>query len=374
MGATKKTPAHRRGTGGAPLRRPNPNAWRPTPNAFLTSAAAPCTLSSAMRSAVCSLAVVLASAALAGQAPRPPEQPRSGPGGSDYAHAKVVTNVYGRGGEQFWVLEPAEPTPKSAPLIVFNHGWLAMQPMIYHGWLHHLVRRGNVVVFPRYQEGMLTPAWEFTRNAVGAVRNAVAELRKPGRVAPDLERVAFVGHSAGAAIAADLAALAAKEGLPKPKALMIVQPGRGLNNARPVFFAPAGYGKIPADTLLLVVVGTDDRVVGDLTAKDIFRSTPQIPADRKDYVIVQTDRHGEPPLVADHISPCAPLNPGLMLMGQGCNALDYFAYWKLLDALTDFAFHGKHKEFALGNTPEQRFMGKWSDGTPVKEMIVTDNP
>ncbi|MEO0249532.1 MAG: hypothetical protein ABIN58_08335 [candidate division WOR-3 bacterium] len=114
--------------------------------------------------------------------------------------------------------------------------------------------------------------------------------------------------------------------------------------------------------------------MGDLTAKDIFRSTPQIAAERKDFIIVQSDRRGNPPLVADHLSPCATMNPGLMLMSQGCNALDYYAYWKLFDALTDFAFHGKHKEYALGNTPEQRFMGHWSDGTPVKELVVKKEP
>lgn len=322
----------------------------------------------------CMLTSVLAGAVLAGPAPRPPEQPRSGPGGADYSHAKVVSNTYGEGAQQFWILEPAEPAPKSAPLVVFNHGWMGMQPAIYLGWLHHIVRRGHIVVFPRYQAGPLTPAWEFSRNAIGAVKAALAELAKPGHVAPDAERFAIVGHSAGGAISADMAALAAQEGLPKPRALMIVQPGRGLSNARPAFFAPAGYDKIPADTLLLVVVGDEDRVVGNLTAKDIFRSTPQIPAERKSYIIVQSDRHGNPPLVADHISPCAPINPGLLMMGKGCDALDYFAYWKLFDALTDLAFHGKNREFALGNTPDQRFMGRWSDGTPVKELLVKDEP
>jgi len=29
---------------------------------------------------------------------------------------------------------------------------------------------------------------------------------------------------------------------------------------------------------------------------------------------------------------------------------------------------------ALGNTPEQRFMGVWSDGTPVVEAEITDQP
>ena len=56
------------------------------------------------------------------------------------------------------------------------------------------------------------------------------------------------------------------------------------------------------------------------------------------------------------------------------NALDYFGTWKLFDALCDAAFTGKNREYALGNTPQQRFMGLWSDGTPVKELKVTDKP
>ncbi len=56
------------------------------------------------------------------------------------------------------------------------------------------------------------------------------------------------------------------------------------------------------------------------------------------------------------------------------NALDFYGTWKLLDALTDAAFNGKNREYALGNTPQQRFMGLWSDGVPVKELKVTDTP
>ena len=38
------------------------------------------------------------------------------------------------------------------------------------------------------------------------------------------------------------------------------------------------------------------------------------------------------------------------------------------------AFDGEWCEYALGNTPEQRFMGTWSDGVPVAEPLVTDDP
>ena len=62
------------------------------------------------------------------------------------------------------------------------------------------------------------------------------------------------------------------------------------------------------------------------------------------------------------------------MKAQSVNALDYYGFWKLFDGLIGAAFYGKDREYALGNTLQQRFMGKWSDGTPVKELIVTDNP
>ena len=54
--------------------------------------------------------------------PEPPDQPTSGPGGADYKHAFVDMSVYGEGYSQYWIFEPASPTPPSAPLVVFNHG------------------------------------------------------------------------------------------------------------------------------------------------------------------------------------------------------------------------------------------------------------
>ena len=69
--------------------------------------------------------------------------------------------------------------------------------------------------------------------------------------------------------------------------------------------------------------------------------------------------------------PLAPAPDSLVRRAFGTtDALDYYGTWKLLDALTDAAFYGKNRKYALGDTPEQRYMGKWSDGTPVKELKV----
>jgi hypothetical protein len=57
---------------------------------------------------------------------------------------------------------------------------------------------------------------------------------------------------------------------------------------------------------------------------------------------------------------------------RSVDALDYYGLWKLFDGLCDAAFYGKNRQDALGNTPEQRFMGKWSDGKAVKGLKVMD--
>jgi hypothetical protein len=159
-----------------------------------------------------------------------------------------------------------------------------------------------------------------------------------------------------------MAALAADEGLPNPKAVMPVQPFVRSDTMMKDFLA------IPASTLLLVIVGENDTIAGNDSAKTIFTTADQIPLGHKDFIIQRTDRHGEPALVADHLAPLC--IPGSSLV----DAMDYFSTWKLFDALTDYAFYGINQKYCLGNTPEQRFMGNWSDGVPVLELVVTDTP
>ncbi len=294
--------------------------------------------------------------------PLPPDQPTSGPGGTEYKHMGVKIQKYGIGVYQYWIFEPSNPTPVSAPLIIFNHGWSAMYPFFYQAWINHLVKRGNIVVFPRYQQGLYFGFQHFSSNAIVAVKNAINELLHGNHVIPELNQYAIVGHSLGGSITADMAALALAKGLPIPKAIMTVQPVSSRSN----------LSLIPSDTLMLVVVGQDDVVVGSTGGKSIFYNADQISLDNKDFVIQVSDRYGEPDLIASHF---APLSPKYTLgMYDAVDAMDYYSTWKLFDGLLDYAFYGIHKEFCLGNTPEQKFMGVWSDGTPVNELIVTDTP
>jgi hypothetical protein len=285
-----------------------------------------------------------------------------------------------------------------------------MNPAIYGAWIEHIVRRGNIVIYPRYQASIICPTTDFLPNTVAAVKDALNRLEtEKGHVRPQKDKFAAVGHSVGGLLAPNLAAVAAANGLPQPKAVMSVEPGNSWNPAKRMAVPMEDMSKLPPETLLLAVAGEDDNIVHEIDAKNIFNQSIRVPKENKDYVLLVSDDHGEPPLTADHFAPVAldasygpkpvagdkerggpvrsrlpehrQLHDGEMpdleeadARRHNVNALDWYGTWKLFDALCDAAFHGRNREYALGNTPEQRFMGKWSDGVPVKELRVTDAP
>jgi pimeloyl-ACP methyl ester carboxylesterase len=348
--------------------------------------------------AVLSLTLIFLSLTIvSSQSITPPSQPQNGPGGSQYIHANVTKNRYGTGGEEYWIYEPDSPKPRTAPVIVFLHGWGGMNPLYYGAWIDHLVKRGNIVVYPRYQGGLLTPIKDFMPNTLGAIKDALRRLQtESGHVTPDLSKFATVGHSLGGVLAANVAAVAAESKLPRVRAVMSVEPGI---TEPPINVPLADLKKIPADTLLLAVAGDQDSLVRDTDAKRIYYESTRVSAANKDFVMLVSDSHGTPSLLASHRAPTAMdkdydggegvegtpsvssdrigdaqvsrrVRPETMMV----NALDFYGTWKLFDGLCDAAFTGKNREYALGNTPQQRFMGRWSDGIPVKELKVTDKP
>jgi acetyl esterase/lipase len=111
---------------------------------------------------------------LSAQNATPPTQPASGPGGKQYSHSAVNKNRYGKGGQEYWIFEPDAPKPAAAaPVVVFLHGWGGMNPLYYGAWIDHLVKRGNIVIYPRYQASLLTQINEFTPNTLFAIQDAL---------------------------------------------------------------------------------------------------------------------------------------------------------------------------------------------------------
>ena len=312
----------------------------------------------------------------AGARPAGPGQPASGPGGTEYVFPAVRVTSLGDEPGGGRVFEPmaagggGTPTPAGPlPLVLLIDGccYRAEGSTVnggggdggqgFQAWIEHLVRRGAIVVYPAY--GSSTPQADIA----AAMRAALAALATEGHAQPDPARTAVIGFSFGGPLAADYAAAAGAAGLPVPQALLVYGPSR---------VYPAPQRATPPPTMrALVVIGANDPGAGP-GAKAIWAWLAPLPVDQRNVVTLVSDDHGEPPLIAVHFVPLTnprPPNPVVSL-----DALDWYGTWKLTDALMACAFAGAWCEYALGNTPEQRFMGIWSDGVPVQELVVTDDP
>ncbi|HEU4663873.1 MAG TPA: alpha/beta hydrolase fold domain-containing protein [Dokdonella sp.] len=330
------------------------------------------------------LAAWMAAAGAQAAPPTAPAQPLQGPGSALAVHAEVRVREGGRGERGWTAFTPAAPVPTQAPVIVFLHGWGALEPVHYRAWIDHLVQRGNIVIWPRYQDGLLTPGDRFLPNAVAGVRAALAALDRDGRVRPDPGRVAVVGHSAGGVLAAQLAAVAARERLPRLRAVMSVEPGDGSREGRHrASIPPVDLAAMPPSTLFLVVVGADDHWAGEQVGLGLYDGATGVPRANKNVLELQSDAHGAPDLIANHAAAgAAPADgaPHLRNLRFGrradfrhagdVDALDGFGLWKPLDALVDAAFEQRNREVALGGGPAQLWMGRWSDGVPVAPLRV----
>lgn len=309
--------------------------------------------------------------------PRPPEQPANGPGGAAFIYEGVNAERIGAPPDGYWVFRPshlrldASPDESVLPVVLFFHGFTALDPVVYRSWIDHIVRRGAIVIYPDYQDNNLfNLAWsEIQGNAFAAIRAARASIT--GNPTADWNRVAVIGHSLGGVLAANYAALAVDEGLPRPAAMMLIEPG-GCAGCDPVAddegLPLAVLRGLASDTLTYVIVGADDSIVGDGAAKRIWGDLESVPLDRRDYSTIHGDVRGMPYLRATHLFP---QTDGVL---STVDALDWFGTWKFFDLLADCAFHQIGCEVAMNDSAEQRFMGLWSDGDPVTEADITDGP
>lgn len=314
-------------------------------------------------------------------------QPSTGPGGASYQHSGIHIGDGGAGAEKFYIFEPYFPQAEKVPVVVLFHGYDGMNPDAYGHWITHLVKRGNTVIFPVYQDSLSKPE-TYSANALNALIEAFHQLRTGFYARPDEGKVVFAGHSLGAAVAIDIAKAL---GAPTPTTMDVPAPlaifsanGADADVAVDSFqkIVPHDLSTIAPHTLILSVVGHADNLAKDKLANDILTSTPQIPRENKEIVTIFSDVHGTPALIARHSAAISPHDitvPGETSDTQSADEdqlppdmLDFYGYWKLLDGLTDAVFYGVNKEFAMGNTAQQKSLGIWSDGTLVHEARVSN--
>lgn len=312
------------------------------------------------------------------QAQFQPLQPDSGYGGKNYEHNNVIQLGFEDyvSGKSSYLYLPSDPELVSGPIIIFLHGYGAYNPAVYGRWINHLVRKGNIVVFPRYQTDFTTRPEEFTVNTVRITRNLIDTLLSNEEYPiPYLDKLMIIGHSYGGVIAANLAHNWDEYEIPKPAGILLACPGtNGFDSGR-----ISSYSNMDSSMNIICFMEKNDVVVDSAFSKEVFDSTITVSTKHKNLVIHHPDNYGYPEITSTHSEPCSPdleydngernVTINLALLSQ-TDANDFYNYWKLTDALIDYVVTGDGYTYAFGNTPEQRFMGLWSDNVPVRELEI----
>ena len=309
-----------------------------------------------------------------------PVQPSTGPGSNNPVHTGVTQFDYGTNAnaEGFWLFEPQGPVPDSANVVVFIHGWGETNLKFYGAFIDRMVRAGNIVICPRYQKSADIVYGTYTDSCARGIQRALDTLQLTGHVKPRLYHYFILGHSMGGVLTANMTTRYAYYNLPKPLAAFSMEPGADLAS---LLLTDSEYAAFPADVKYLIGIGNDDNVVDSTAGKKLFYLTTAVPTSHKNLVRQFADSHGSPAITATHFEPCSIISNNMYDNGEvnvatlvstaaAPDAVDFYFYWKLWDALVNCALNDQDCDVAFGDTPQQKFMGNWSDGTPVKPLVV----
>jgi acetyl esterase/lipase len=129
----------------------------------------------------------------------------AGCGGKDSAPTKATSEgPIGKGASGVWIYQPAG---KPKDVVVYFHGQGGPEeatPANHLPWINHLVKRGSVVIYPRYEMSYEADPMQFITNAVRTAQKRVDLGGLP---------VLVIGYSRGGAIAVEYGAVATERKL-----------------------------------------------------------------------------------------------------------------------------------------------------------------
>ncbi len=197
------------------------------------------------------------------------------------------------------------PDGPSRATVVMLHGWNDLRSTAYRPWIDHLLAQDVAVVFPAYQDGLLSLPASMLAGTEEGVREGLATAARGGAEGP----VIAMGYSLGGGLAVVYAAMARDWGVAQPAAVYAVfpadPPGR-----------PSPLPPVPADTSVELVVGDRDTVVGRGGADALAEAIRPHPVTLR--VLVSTDD-----AAFDHFAP------------KASDAAAQEAFWAPLDAIVD---------------------------------------
>jgi len=185
---------------------------------------------------------------------------------------------------------------KNGEVVVFIHGYGAINPMIYGGWIKHLIAKGYVVIYPRYQDKILgTKAKLFAVNVAVAISKAQKAIQEENVMLNGIYH--YTGHSYGGAICGYIGVFHEELGLPKPSSILMSQPGTGPLNGLKL----NSYEGFDVSIPFAIIVGSKDLTVGESMGRMIYQSSRD--SNQKLFIRHKPDNKIDPPITATHYEP-----------------------------------------------------------------------
>lgn len=191
---------------------------------------------------------------------------------------------FGSGDDQVWYVRPHG---KPRAVVVLLHGLSRRTGLDFRPWLLHLGAEGDAAVFPLYEAA--PPAGDARDNALAGLRLALHRLGDPH------VPIVLVGHSRGGRLAAELAAVLPAQGL-RASAVVAIFPGL----INPAFEPPTDFSTLDPATQVYVLVGEDDKGVGNAGALQLFERLTSFGFPAASIVPVKV--RSRPGFLATHMS------------------------------------------------------------------------
>jgi pimeloyl-ACP methyl ester carboxylesterase len=191
---------------------------------------------------------------------------------------------FGSGDDQVWYVRPHG---KPRAVVVLLHGLSRRKGLDFQPWLLHLAQEGDAAVFPLYEAE--PPAPDARDNALAGLRIALGRLGDPK------VPIVLVGHSRGARLAVELAAVMPSAHL-RASAVVAIFPGQ----INPAFEPPTDFARLDPAMRIWVLVGEDDRGVGNAGALELFERLTSFGFPAQNIVPVKV--RSRPGFLATHMS------------------------------------------------------------------------
>jgi hypothetical protein len=282
------------------------------------------------------------------------------------------------------------------PLALLSHGWGYPVYEEYTDWIAHLSARGMAVAFVQYPshidppipqglegidvEGASNyPHHEYRAMAIASALDTLeevllGELRHPsveaaiGNVTVDPSHLWIGGHSLGGAYTFIQLYESMERGWGNETLFIDIESAW----TRPDQSAlQPNLSRMPQDTMVHIARGIDDMTVDACYSVYHQQVFSNLPNEHVLYIELQSDLYGFPRLVGTHYLPTDSVHDRLA---------DYGIY-RRIDAQADWVFARSQgdtitEEWAYNHLIDSdllRYMGEWSDGTPVLPLLIYED-